>query len=239
MLYDQTSMSAAVVIGASDLLSALVSRAGLNDRDALTFSDTQPLQALQAITEQHPRIVVLERLFAATSRGAALINRLKSDPALTELEIRVLSHSGDYSRVIARPTPVPVSAAANATSVAAERTELAPPDQHLDWRGTRRAPRYRVRPGIELQLDGNPVTLVDISTIGAQVLSPGMVRPDQRVRVTVPREDGFVRFRATIAWARFELPRRPGDAGPHYRAGVEFLDADADVLARFCEENQL
>jgi CheY-like chemotaxis protein len=236
-------MPSAVVIGAPDLLSALVSRAGLDAEEALTFADTEPLQALQAITEHHPRLVVLERLFAATSRGAALINRLKSDPTLAELEIRVMSHSGDYSRVIARPAPVPAVAAVARLAPDAPATEngtVRPaPEQPLDWRGTRRAPRYRVRPGVELQLDGNPVTLIDVSTIGAQVLSPGMIRPDQRVRVTVPREEGAVRFKATIAWARFELPRRPGDAGPHYRAGVEFLDADADLLAKFCEENQV
>src|SRR5574338_199070 len=236
-------MSAAVVIGASDLLSALVSSAGVNEEDALTFSDTEPLQALQAITEHRPRMVVLERLFAATSRGAALINRLKSDATLTDIEIRVMSHSGDYSRVIARPAPVPVSALAArpdaATLGVPDSPERATAMQPLDWRGTRRAPRFRVRPGIEVQLDGSPVTLVDVSTIGAQVLSPGMIRPDQRVRVTVPHNEGAGRFRATIAWARFELPRRQGDPGPHYRAGIEFLDADPDVLARFCEENQV
>jgi len=233
----------AVVIGASDLLSALVSRAGLDEEEALTFSDVEPLQALQAVTERQPRVVVLERLFAATSRGAALINRLKSDPALSEMEIRVLSHSGDYSRVIARPAPIPVSAiAGSAAAVSPAAPDItdtqAQPQQPLDWHGTRRSPRYRVRPGIELQLDGNPVSLVDVSIIGAQVLSPGMVRPDQRVRVTVTRDDGAVRFRGTIAWARFELPRRAGDAGPHYRAGVEFLDADPDVLETFCQENK-
>jgi hypothetical protein len=232
-------MSSAVVIGAPDLLDALVSRASLNEEEALTFSDTEPLQALEAIIEHRPRLVVLERLFAATSRGAALINRLKSDPALADLQIRVLSHSGDYSRVIARPERMPVAVASTAspdgTTPQVEQAE--PP---LDWRGTRRAPRFRVRPGVELQLDGNPVALVDVSILGAQVISPSLVRPDQRVRVTVPAgNDGVVRFRGTIAWARFELPRRPGDAGPHYRAGVEFLDADADALTRFCEENQV
>jgi hypothetical protein len=234
-------MSSAVVIGASDLLSALVERAGLEPDEALTFSDTEPLQALEAITDHRPRLVVLERLFAATSRGAALINRLKSDPALSTLEIRVLSHSGDYSRVIARPAAVPVTVAAARTAVGS--SALQPPEsvpqQHLDWRGTRRAPRYRVRAGVELQLDGNPVTVVDVSILGAQVLSPSIIRPDQRVRVTVPRDDGAVRFRAMIAWARFELPRRAGDPGPHYRAGVEFVDADAAALEKFCAENQV
>lgn len=239
-------MARAVVIGSAELLPALIARAELGS-DALTFSDTEPLQALQAITERLPQLVVLERLFAATSRGAALINRLKSDPALAELEIRVLSHSGDYSRVIARPTPVPLVAGAAAPTPApapappaAEEEEAAPAEapRPLDWHGTRRSPRFRVRPGVEIQLDGNPVTVIDVSVIGAQVLSPTMVRPDQRVRVTVPREQGPLRFRGTIAWARFELPRRAGDPGPHYRAGVEFLDGDRGILESFCQENK-
>jgi CheY-like chemotaxis protein len=257
-------MPAAVVIGASDLLPALVSQAGIDEDDALTFPDTEPLQALQAITEQQPPVVVLERLFAATSRGAALINRLKNDPALADVQIRVLSHSGDYSRVITRPAHAQVSAMGGATiaepppAPPPPKPEPAPaaapipppapkpapssspePEPRLDWHGTRRSPRYRARDGLEIQLDGNPVTVVDVSTIGAQVLSANMVRPDQRVRVTVPRgEQGPLRFRATIAWARFELPRRAGDPGPHYRVGIEFLDADSDTLERFCQDNK-
>lgn len=227
----------AVVIGSADLLPALVSRAGL-DGTALTFPDTEPLQALQAITDNPPRVVILERLFAATSRGAALINRLKSDPSLSDLEIRVLSHTGDYSRVIARPAPVPVavtSSSATSTESSAQSGEESRP---LDWRGTRRAPRYRARPGLEIQLDGNPVSVVDFSSIGAQVLSPGMLRPDQRVRVTLNREQGVLRCRATVAWARFELPRRAGEPGPHYRAGLEFLDADTVQVESFCQQNK-
>lgn len=244
-------MSAAVVIGSADLLPALVSRAGL-DEQTLTFSDAEPLEALQAINEHQPRLVVLERLFAATSRGAALINRLKSDPTLAETEIRVLSHAGDYSRVISRPATVGIAASAGAGKAAkppepepvaplpAAASTGEPATRPLDWHGTRRSPRFRARPGLEIQLDGNPVCVIDMSVIGAQVLSPGMVRPDQRVRVTIAREAGDppMRFRGMIAWARFELPRRAGDPGPHYRVGVEFLDGDKTLLDRFCQDNK-
>ncbi|HXH06619.1 MAG TPA: PilZ domain-containing protein [Vicinamibacterales bacterium] len=216
-------MPSAVVIGAADLLPALVARAGLDD-DVLTFSDAEPLEALAAITEHRPRLVVLERLFAATSRGAALISRLKSDPALDALEIRVLSHTGDYARVVSRPAPAkPASAPAE-------------PARPLDWRGTRRAPRYRVRPGLEIQLDGNPVQLVDVSVMGAQVVSPTVLRPNQRVRVTLVHDSRPLRFQAAIAWARFELPRSAST--PHYRAGLEFADAPTADLERFCRDNQ-
>lgn len=230
---------AAVVIGSADLLPALVSRAGLGE-DALTFSDAEPLEALQAIIDDRPQLVILERLFAATSRGAALINRLKADPSLADFEIRVLSHTGDYLRVIARPAPAAVVASTRGGSGRAGQGPVsrAEEERPLDWRGTRRAPRYRARSGVEFQLDGNPVAVVDFSVIGAQVLSPSALRPDQRVRVTVPGDETPMRFRAMVAWARFELPKAGDRRSPHYRAGIEFLDADRELLDAFCQDNQ-
>ena len=74
-----------------------------NEGELLKFSDTEPIQALQAILEGRPEVIVLERLFAATPRGAALINRIRTDPNLGQSEVRVMSHTGDYMRQIARP----------------------------------------------------------------------------------------------------------------------------------------
>ncbi len=71
--------------------------------ELLKFSDTEPIQALQAILEGRPEVIVLERLFAATPRGAALINRIRTDPNLGQSEVRVMSHTGDYMRQVARP----------------------------------------------------------------------------------------------------------------------------------------
>ena len=69
----------AVVIAATNLMPALQERLA-GEGELLTFADTEPIQALQAILEQRPSLVVLERLFAATPRGAALINRIKTRP---------------------------------------------------------------------------------------------------------------------------------------------------------------
>ena len=69
------------MIAAQNLMPALRERVAV-EGDCLTFADTEPIQALQAIIEQRPALIVLERLFAATPRGAALINRIKSDPQL-------------------------------------------------------------------------------------------------------------------------------------------------------------
>ena len=84
--------SCTVIIAASDLLATLKERTGDVNGEVLAFSDSDALRALEVITKRRPRVVALERLFAATPRGAALINRIKADPALVESEIRVMQH---------------------------------------------------------------------------------------------------------------------------------------------------
>jgi hypothetical protein len=236
----------AVVIAASNLMPSLRERLA-DDGKLVVFPDTEPIQALQAILEHRPSLIVLERLFAATPRGAALINRIKNDPQLGHAEVRVMSHSGDYRRVVSKPSgSAPPPAAAPESAAASEGTALATeapstaavaePPRPLDWHGTRRAPRHRIRPGVEIQLDGNPAQVVDLSQVGAQVISQTILRPNQKVRVSVPNDDFVMRFRGSIAWAKFELP--DPSAPPRYRAGIEFADADARAVEAYCLKNK-
>src|SRR4029453_209431 len=165
----------AVVIAASNLMPSLRERLGERG-ETVVFPDTGPIQALQAILEHKPSLIVLERLFAATPRGAALINRIKNDPQLGHSEVRVMSHSGDYLRVVSKPSgapppPPPVEPAAADGAIAnaappAPPVAAEPPVRPLDWHGTRRAPRHRIRDGVEIQLDGNPALVVDLSQVG-------------------------------------------------------------------------
>src|SRR5215211_3970039 len=106
----------AVVIAATNLMPALQERLA-DEGELLTFADTEPIQALQAILERRPDLIVLERLFAATPRGAALINRIKTDPQLGNAEVRVMSHTGDYTRQVAKPSKVELPAPAAAAAV--------------------------------------------------------------------------------------------------------------------------
>src|SRR3954466_1034431 len=126
----------AVVIAANNLMPALRDRLAA-EGDLLTFADTEPIQALQTILEERPALIVLERLFAATPRGAALINRIKTDPQLGHAEIRVMSHTGDYSRQVAKPTkvelPAPAAAAAAGGSSGSAGVATAEPARPMDW----------------------------------------------------------------------------------------------------------
>jgi hypothetical protein len=234
-----------LIIGADELLDALRQTAG--GGEVLIFNDTEALKALEAITTRKPSVIALERLFAATSRGAALINRIKADPALSDAEIRVVSVDGTY-RVSPRRTPAPGSPLADATPPApssgeitveaietVEEPEPAQPAQNLDFRGTRRAPRFRMAEGTEVQIDGALATVVDLSTYGAQILCPTPLKPLQRVRMVLADDLGMVKFSASVAWAFFEIPKGVS----RYRAGIEFKDAEPKAVDAFCKRHQL
>jgi hypothetical protein len=220
-----------VVIGSAALLDDL--RRQIRDGgDILAFADSETLTALEVIVDRRPRAVTLERLFAATSRGAALINRVKADPSLTETEIRIVSHDGTYARVSPRrsaapPQPAPVAE----PQTAAVEVAVAPPV--IDFRGTRRAPRMQMAEGTEAQVDGAPATLVDLSTIGAQIISPAPLKPQQRVRMVLSDALAVVKLSASVAWASFEIPKGVSQ----YRAGVEFVDGQPDAIEAFCSRH--
>jgi hypothetical protein len=217
---------ATVLIASPEHLAVLKERGDMNG--ARAFPDSEALQALELITRQRPDVVALERLFAATSRGAAFINRIKADPALASCEIRIVAHDSAYSRVSPR-RPGEAAAAAPAAVV-----EPPPAPAPLDQRGTRRAPRFKVVDDVEVLVDGNPATLVDVSLVGAQIVSATTLRPNQRLRMSLPDPARPIRFGAGVSWAAFEMPK----GGPRYRAGIEFYDADAEAVGRFIEANK-
>jgi PilZ domain-containing protein len=230
-----------VIIGFSDLLGALRSSIAENT-EVLTFADSEPLKAMEAITTRQPEVVALERLFAATSRGAALINRIKADPALAGTEIRVVSGDGTY-RVSPRRTPGPQgprepSSRSEPAVTVVEAVSSASADEaarNLDYRGTRRAPRFRMAEGTEAQVDGTFATIVDLSTLGAQILCAMPLKPQQRVRMILGDDLGVVKCSASVAWAFFEIPKGVS----RYRAGVEFNDAEPSAVDAFCKRHKL
>ena len=212
-------MPPTVLIGPRDQLTLLTERGNLDQPS--TFADTEALRALDAITRLKPAVIALERTFAATSRGAALINRVKADPSLSGCEIRIVSADPDAS---------PDDATA-ADAVAVPATEVDGPVAPLDQRGTRRAPRFVMVEGVEVLADGKPATVIDLSVRGAQVVSGTVLKPNQRLRVQFPDATPAIRVAAAVAWAAFEMPK----SGPRYRAGLEFFEADADALTRFID----
>lgn len=219
-------MSASIVlIGPSESLPALRERVD-SGAELHTFTDQEALEALDHIIRTKPRIVALDNDFSATSRGTALINRIKDDPTLTDCEVRVVAHDGALNRVATRRS---------STKVAAAMVVVDEPAKPLDQRGTRRAPRVRIRDKVEVLIDGNAAQLIDLSAVGAQVLSSKMLKPNQRIRLTLPEGKIAIRCTGSIAWASFEMPK---GQTPRYRAGIELSGTDPVAINGFAERHK-
>ena len=105
----------------------------------------------------------------------------------------------------------------------------AAPAQPLDQRGTRRAARVKIAGKVECSSTATQQRSSNLSIVGAQVVSPTILKPNQRVRIALPDDPGTMRFNAQVAWASFEIPAK---SGPHDRAGIDFVDADAHCSTR-------
>lgn len=225
--------AATVLIGAQEVLPALKERASGFDGELLAFTDGDALIALEVITKRRPKVVALEHDFAGTPRGKALINRIKADSALDRTEIHVIAHDSDQTTVLSRGGAPAVEKGSGGGTAAA--TAPAPAAAPLDQRGTRRAPRFRIAGDVDVVIDGNTALLVDLSSIGAQVVSTVVLKPNQRVRMALADDNGNVRFNAAVAWASFEIPPK---SGPRYRAGIEFVDAEPKAVDAFRARHQ-
>ncbi len=213
-----------VLIGPEDALPGLLERVGLG-AEVQTFTDSEALEALDHIICAKPAMVALQDEFSATSRGSALINRIKDDPTLTACEVRVLARDSETSRVAVKR--------GQAVGAAVAVDEPAPA---LDRRGTRLAARIRIRDGVEVAVDGNPAALINLSMVGAMVVSPTVLKPNQRVRVIIGDGKATVRCSGAVVWAAFEMPK---GMPTRYRAGLDWgMTGQASAIEAFAEKNK-
>jgi len=202
-----------LLIGPKALANSLAQHPDTRNTELLVFEEEQVCQAVEQMVRQRPRVVALPEKFAMSPRGTALTHRIAVDAQLAGTQVLMIDTQGSAVQVPAgaRPTWLP-----------------------LDGAGTRRVPRIRMRQGLDVQIDGATASLIDLSTMGAQVISTTVLKPRQRVRVVLAVEPYLIRAAGTVAWALFEIPK--GGLPPHYRAGLEFSSADPEPLLQFCIE---
>jgi len=222
-----------VLIAEPDQLEVLKTRPDF--AEAQTFTDGEIAAALGIIIAERPGIVAIERMFAKKPRGAALINRIKASASLDTCEIRIVSAAPRVSKSPDRGSAAAAAPAPRTRRSAADTAvAVAAPPAARHEKNRRRAQRFKIIDGIEVLIDGTPAMLVDLSLVGAQVVSSSLLKPNQRVRVSILEGSKPVRFTAGVAWSAFELP----EVGARYRAGIEFFDADPDTVSRLCDTNR-
>ncbi len=214
-----------VLIAAADAVPALRAQPGFQ-QDILVFADVDALQAMDAIVRRQPLLVVLDRQFVGTPRGAELIARVRADPDLSHARIRVLADVRAYADLVAGRLK------AGLPPATALPGELLP----AEFDGTRRARRVRIQAEVEARVDDMLGTLVDLSPTGAQVVGLKAVRPFQHVKVSIRDKLGLVRCRADVVWVTFEPTSDTRARG--YRAGLAFTNAVPDLVEAFCTRHR-
>jgi hypothetical protein len=95
----------------------------------------------------------------------------------------------------------------------------------------RQAERVKLQAANDVLVDGVTSVLVDISTGGAQVLSPTTLRPNRVVRLMLKTSTGTYAVEGRIVWAHLESPSAA--AGAQYRAGMQFTNSDRTAINAF------
>ena len=215
--HPRMSDDTSTVLIASDDLVAGWSEVVMAPTDLIAVSDTDVRHALDIVRRHRPRVVVLEQIFSSTARGLAFVNDLRSDPELGDIELRMLPEERTSSHCL--------RAATNGRTLANMCTPL-------NRSPSRRVRRVWLRQGTGVVLDGTRVELVELSTLGARVVSPHILRPNQSVRITVKTDGGVHRAEGTIAWSTAE----PGPDRLSFRAGVSFRRNQPELLSSMLSE---
>jgi hypothetical protein len=216
----------AIIIADAVRLRAIRQESPLSGR-VLYFSDSNLISALESVRAHKPRILAVESTFAQTGEGRAFIEQLRpSSIPGCELHLISMLH-GQWITTLA-------TSASDASAVATAATaKAAPPVAAVN---TRRVPRFSLLDARAAVVDGKQTSLVDMSVLGAQVVSQPVLKPNQRLKISLPDEgDEILELTCCVAWARFE---RPDFATlPRYRAGMEFTDAAAQSLEEYCRRH--
>jgi hypothetical protein len=195
------------------------------------FTTANLAAAVECARSQQPKLVAVDALWAQSPLGLSFVERIEK-LAIADSEIRLIARLEGRWVTVARD---PMSAAANPSApvaaarpapakvIAASSTVVA---AQMAVASTRRAPRFVVRDPVSAVVESGSATLVDISVLGAQVVSAPVLRPNQKIKVALPDTDDMLHVIAHVKWSNFE----PSAAAAHYRAGLEFTGAAQQVL---------
>ncbi len=201
-----------LLIGSETLLGAWSAHAS-NASHVIAVSHTDLARALALIDQAQPEVVVVEQSLVSTEPGLLLMEHLHSERSLRGLEISLLP---------AVSVDTLLSTSPGDADPQQWLTGLSRPLPPRPVRSAVRVPGSRQE---KLSVDGRPATLLDVSVTGAQIESPGALRPNQHVRIALGADRGSAKAEGVVVWSSLQ-------AGPplHYRAGIEFKTKIPSVL---------
>jgi hypothetical protein len=192
------------------------------------FTNFNLSPALEAIRSHEPRVIAIDALMIQTQQGLSFIKRVES-LAMPGCTIRLITHGNGKWTSSEREAPTPNGGAGAArvpgspvtAAVAAPKTGT----------NTRRAPRFPMLDSLNAAVEGGEANLVNISVLGAQVVSQPVLRPGQTVKIALPDAAEMLHLTAHVAWSMFQQTKQGTCV---YRAGIAFTDAAQETLDDYC-----
>jgi hypothetical protein len=227
-----------VVVAEAAQMAAIRSGLPLSGR-VTWFSASNLSVALESIQMNHPKRIAVEASFAQRPQGQAFlarIERLAIPGSAIQLVVRANGKwtATPYAAPAAADEP-PTMATAGAERPIVVTSRPAAGDAQAKGANTRRASRFKVLESLNAVVENGQANLVNISILGAQVVSLPALRPTQKIKIVLPDADDMLRLTAHVAWSTFEQAQSL--TATHYRAGVEFTDAAREILEDYCRRH--
>jgi hypothetical protein len=224
------------VVIATTARMPLIQSASLFSGRVIRFTDNKLAAAFESIQLNHPRLVAIEAPFAQTPQGQAFIERVEKLGVRGSTIQLIVQTNGRWAATPYGTQPDPADAGGpkadrKAAVVAAPATVTAA----AKGANTRRAHRFKVLDSLDAVVENRQANLVNISILGAQVVSQPALRPNDNVKILLPDNSETVRVTAHVAWSTFEQARMGTET--YYRAGMEFTDAAKEILEDYCRRH--
>jgi hypothetical protein len=236
----------AVVIADPTKLAAIRETVTLPGR-LMPFAGTALASALASIQAYRPRTIAIDSMVAETPSGTAFLDQIEPMVRAGSHILLLIEEDGRWvstphgnsgrggggrqrqSRPAAGSEPRIVAPSAQAVAAVSNIAPVVPPSEPVY---TRRAPRFLVRDQLEIVIESGHASLVDMSVLGAQIVSMPVLRPKQKIKVDLTDADEkTLSVFAHVAWSMFEKPQPQAD--PHYRVGLEFTGAAQQALENY------
>jgi hypothetical protein len=189
------------------------------DRNVVVVDAADAMHSLPLVSERDGSLVAVERAVLETTAGREFVAQVRDLTRDLNVELRM------FSPMDLRKPPR-----------GSARAMIATASQPLAAGVSRRVPRFPMDEGLTTLVKGSTSTLIDLSVMGAQVISASVLRPNERVLMRLLDGEGDLMVKAAIAWSVYEQARV--SRVPQYRVGLEFTVADADALERYCREHR-
>ena len=206
----------------------------------MPFASGSVASALESVRAYRPKVVAIDAIFAQTPPGAAFLDYVGALAIPGSSMLLLVECDGRWAATPLGGAATP-SRSRSSPVVAAEAGLVAPSQQvvaalstisaaHASV-NTRRAPRFLVRGPLDVAVESGCASLVDLSVLGAQIVSLPVLRPHQKINVALPDSEETMNLIAQVAWSTFEKPQPQTE--PYYRVGLEFTDAAQQSLEAY------